>query len=270
MIPIRTESEIALIRASCRIVAQVQAVLESVAALGTTTRALDRLAEKTIRDCGGTPAFKGYHGFPASICVSPNSEAVHGFPSDTPLVEGDILSVDVGVLLEGYYGDGAFTMGIGEKISPERQRLLDTTRAALFDGIEQARVSNRLTDISHAVESRARSGGLSVVRDFGGHGVGRSLHEDPHVPNHGAPGKGPRLRAGYVLAIEPILSLGGPDLEIAEDGWTTTTTDGSPVAHFEHTVAITDEGPDILTLSHGVVSLAGETSPGAASPKATV
>ena len=249
--------------------AQVQAVLESAAAPGTTTRALDRLAEETIRDCGGTPAFKGYHGFPASICASPNSEAVHGFPRDTPLVEGDILGVDVGVLLEGYYGDGAFTMGIGE-ISPERQRLLDTTRAALFDGIEQARVSNRLTNISHAIESRARSGGLSVVRDFGGHGVGRSLHEDPHVPNYGSPGKGPRLKAGYVLAIEPILSLGGPDLEIAEDGWTTTTTDGSPVAHYEHTVAITDEGPDILTLSDGVDSLSSETSIAAASPKAPV
>ena len=248
--------------------ARVQAVLESAAAPGVTTGALDKLAEETILDFGGSPAFKGYHGFPASICASPNSEAVHGFPNDTPLVEGDILGVDVGVLLEGYYGDGAFTMGIGE-ISPDRQRLLDTTRAALFDGIEQARVSNRLTDISHAVESRALSGGLSVVRNFGGHGVGRALHEDPHVPNYGSPGKGPRLKAGYVLAIEPILSLGGPDLETAEDGWTTTTTDGSPVAHFEHTVAITDEGPDILTLSHSVDSLSAETSVAAASPKAT-
>ena len=247
MISVRTSREIELIRASCQVVARVREELEHAIVPGVTTQALDRLAEKTIRDCGGVPAFKGYHGFPASICASVNEQAVHGFPNAlSELEEGDIVSIDVGVLMSGYYGDSAFTAGVGQ-IAPELQRLLDTTRGALFDGIERARVPGRVSDISNAVQRRTESEGFSVIREYGGHGVGRALHEDPHVPNHGAPGKGPRLRCGYVLAIEPIVSMGGPDIEVAEDGWTTTARDRAPVAHFEHTIALTEEGPVILT-----------------------
>lgn len=247
MISVRTSREIELIRASCQVVSRVQEALEKAIAPGVTTLELDRLAEEIIRDCGGVPAFKGYCGFPASICASVNEQAVHGFPnSHTPLEEGDILSIDVGVLMSGYCGDGAFTAAVGQ-ISPKLQRFLDTTLGALHDGIERARVPGRVSDISNAVQLRAESEGLSVIREYGGHGVGRSLHEDPHVPNYGAPGKGPRLRRGYVLAVEPILSMGGPDVDVADDGWTTTTRDRAPVAHFEHTIAITEDGPDILT-----------------------
>ena len=247
LISVRTSREIELIRASCQVVSRVQEALEKAIAPGVTTLELDRLAEETIRNCGGVPAFKGYCGFPASICASVNEQAVHGIPnSHTPLEEGDILSVDVGVLMSGYYGDGAFTAGVGQ-ISPKLQRLLDTTLDALHDGIERARVPGRVSDISNAVQLRAQSEGFSVIREYGGHGVGRSLPEDPHIPNYGAPGKGPRLRRGYVLAVEPIVSMRSPDVEVAEDGWTTTTCDRAPVAHFEHTVAITEDGPDILT-----------------------
>lgn len=244
---LRNSAEIECIRASCRIVGQVQRLLEAAVVPGVSTAQLDALAESAIRDCGAAPAFKGYHGFPASICASVNDQAVHGFPDDRPLVEGDIVSVDVGVQLEGYFGDGAFTMGVGE-IGPERARLLMNTRAALQDGIDAARLGGRLSDISHAVQRRAESSGLSVVRDFGGHGIGKALHEDPHIPNHGRPGKGPRLEAGFVFCIEPILSMGKPEVFVADDGWTTMTSDRSPVAHFEHTVALTEEGPQVLTL----------------------
>lgn len=248
MTTLKNPSEIERIRASCRIVSRVQRLLESALGPGVSTAELDVLAEGAIRDCGAVPAFKGYHGFPASICASVNEQTVHGFPDDRPLVEGDIVSVDVGVQLEGFFGDGAFTMGVGE-IGQDRERLLTNTRAALQDGIDAAQLGSRLSDISHAVQRRAESNGLSVVRDFGGHGIGRALHEDPHIPNHGRPGKGPRLKAGFVFCIEPILSLGKPEVFVSDDGWTTRTRDGSPVAHFEHTVALTGEGPQILTLT---------------------
>lgn len=243
----KSPAEIDRIRASCRIVFEVQQALEKALAPGTTSLQLDGLAERIIRDRGAVPAFKGYHGFPASICASPNAEAVHGFPNDKPLETGDLLSIDVGVLLDGYFGDGAFTIGVGP-LEPQVQRLLDSTRACLADGIAQARPGNRLTDISHAIQSRAEKDGFAVVRDFGGHGIGRALHEDPHIPNYGPPGKGLRLQEGMVLAIEPILSLGSPHVEVGEDGWTTTTTDGAAAAHCEHTIAITADGPEILTL----------------------
>ena len=246
MTALKSPTEIERIRASCRIVSRVQRLLEDALGVGVTTADLDALAERAIRDCGALPAFKGYHGFPASICASVNAQAVHGFPDATPLEEGDIVSVDVGVQLEGFFGDGAFTMGVGQ-IGPDRERLLATTRAALRDGIEAAQPGARLSDISHAVQTRAESGGTSVVRDFGGHGIGQSLHEDPHIPNHGRPGRGPRLQAGFVFCIEPILSLGQPEVFTAEDGWTVATRDGSPVAHFEHTIALTEDGPQILT-----------------------
>ncbi len=243
----KNTAELDRIRASCQVVFQVQRALEAAIAPGVTTLELDQLAEQLIRTSGGRPAFKGYHGFPASICASVNEEVVHGFPSQRPLRSGDLLTVDVGVELEGYYGDGAFTCGVGA-VSTPAQRLLETTFACLQAGIGQAHPANRLTDISHAVQSCAEASGASVVRQYGGHGIGRALHEDPHLSNYGPPGRGPRLRPGMVLAIEPILSLGSHQVEVDEDGWTTRTQDGSLAAHFEHTVAITEEGPWVLTL----------------------
>jgi methionyl aminopeptidase len=243
----KNPAELERIRASCQVVFQVQQALGAAIAPGITTLDLDRLADQTIRACGGRSAFKGYHGFPASICASVNEEVVHGFPSRRPLRRGDLLSVDVGVELEGYYGDGAFTCGVGELSRPARH-LVETTRACLEAGIGQARAGRRLSDISHAVQSCAEAAGLAVVRRYGGHGIGRALHEDPHLSNCGPPGRGARLQPGLVLAIEPILSLGACEVEVDEDGWTTRTQDGSLAAHFEHTVAITEEGPWILTL----------------------
>lgn len=243
----KNPAELDGIWASCQVVFQVQEALEAAIAPGVTTLELDRLAERTIRACGGRPAFKGYHGFPASICASVNEEVVHGFPSRRPLRQGDLLSVDVGVELEGFYGDGAFTCGVGTLSGPAR-RLVETTRACLQAGIAQARVGKRLSDISHAVQSCAEAAGLAVVRQYGGHGIGRALHEDPHLSNYGPPGRGARLKPGLVLAIEPILSLGDHEVAVDEDGWTTRTRDGSLAAHFEHTVAITERGPWILTL----------------------
>jgi len=250
VIPIRSATEIDLIRAACAIVHSVQIALEAAVAPGVSTQQLDELAEATIRDQGGIPAFKGYHGFPGSICASINAEAVHGFPRAEPLVNGDVVCVDVGVQLDGWFGDGAFTMGVGD-ISMDTRQLLATTRAALDDGIEAAVAGGRLTDISHAVEVAATAGGATVIREYGGHGIGRDLHEDPHILNYGPPNRGPRLKVGHVFAIEPILSLGSADVEVAPDGWTTSTTDGSIAAHFEHTVAITIDGPSVLTLSAG-------------------
>lgn len=250
MIPIRSAAEIDCIRAACTIVHSVQMALEAAVKPGVSTQQLDELAEATIRDRGGVPAFKGYHGFPASICASINAEAVHGFPRAEPLQEGDVVCVDVGVILDGWYGDGAFTMGVGS-IHETTRGLLDTTRAALAAGVEAAVVGGRLTDISHAVEQAAAAGGATVIREYGGHGIGRELHEDPHILNYGPAGRGPRLKAGYVFAIEPILSLGSADVVVAADGWTTVTTDDSLAAHFEHTVALTADGPSILTLPAG-------------------
>lgn len=252
MIARRTSDEIEGIRASCHIVYHVQRALAEHIRPVATTRQLDQLAEQVIRDHGAEPAFKGYHGYPATICASVNEQVVHGIPDGTVLDEGDIISVDVGALRGGFYGDGAFTMGLGAVV-PELGHLIAVTRQCLDRAIEQARDGGRLSDISHAVESCALSGGMAVVRQFGGHGIGRALHEQPHINNYGPPGRGPRLRSGYVLAIEPILSLGEPDLETAVDGWTTTTRDGTAAAHCEHTVAVTEDGPDILTLPPGGV-----------------
>ena len=251
----KNSAEIERIRASCHVVFQVQQAIAQQVRPGVTTRLLDELAERVIRTCGGVPAFKGYRGFPASICASVNSAAVHGFPGDRPLRRGDILSVDVGVALQGFYGDGAFTMGVGP-IKPDRARLLATTRACLEAGISQARAGGRLSNISHAIQACAEAAGFCVIREFGGHGIGRELHEDPHIANFGRPGLGPRLRPGYVLAIEPIIGLGEPEIEVAKDGWTALTRDRSPVAHFEHTVAVTTDGPDILTLPAGCAEAA--------------
>ena len=214
---------------------------------GITTEELDELAESVIRDAGGIPAFKGYNGFPKTLCTSVNSQVVHGIPSRTvTLMTGDILSVDVGAIVGGYFGDNARTFPVGA-VSAQAIRLLDTTRRSLEAGIAQCVEGNRLFDIGHAVQTVAEADGFFVVREYVGHGIGRNMHEDPNVPNYGAAGKGPRLEPGMVLAIEPMINAGTAAVESLPDGWTVVTRDGSLSAHFEHTVAITDHGSIILT-----------------------
>jgi methionyl aminopeptidase len=213
---------------------------------GVTIEELDGLAEEFIRSHGGVPTFKGYRGYPASICASPNSMVVHGIPGPYALREGDILSVDVGVTLGGFVGDSAYTFPVGE-ISDEAQRLLDAGQAALAAGIEQARAGRHLSDIGHAVQTVTEEAGFSVVRSLVGHGVGRKMHEDPQIPNFGEPGRGPVLQPGMTLAIEPMINAGGPDVYLHDDEWSISTQDGSLSAHFEHTVAVTATEPRVLT-----------------------
>jgi methionyl aminopeptidase len=213
---------------------------------GVTTAELDALAEELIRSRGGEPTFKGYRGYPASICASPNAMVVHGIPGPYELREGDVLSVDVGVTLDGFVGDSAWTFPVGE-IAPAAEQLLEICEAALNAGIDQARPGNRLSDISHAVQSTTEGSGFSVIRTLVGHGVGRSMHEDPQIPNFGPPGRGPVLQEGMTLAIEPMITAGGPDVILHDDEWSISAADDSLSAHFEHTVAITADGPRILT-----------------------
>jgi methionyl aminopeptidase len=213
---------------------------------GVTTGELDATAEEYIRSQGGVPTFKGYRGFPGSICASPNSMVVHGIPGAYRLEEGDIISIDVGVTLDGFVGDSAYTFPVGE-IDPETQRLLDVCQAALAAGIEEARPENHIGDIAAAVQHTTEAAGFSVIRSLVGHGVGRSMHEEPQVPNFGQPGRGPKLAPGMTLAIEPMITAGGPDVWIADDRWSISTSDGSQAAHFEHTLAITEDEPRILT-----------------------
>jgi methionyl aminopeptidase len=220
---------------------------------GMSMLELDRLAEEHIRSKDGIPTSKGYRGFPAALCISPNTMVVHGIPTDYRAREGDIVSIDLGVTLDGFVADSAFTFPVGE-IDPEAQRLLDVGQEALAAGIEQARPGNRLSDISHAVQTVTEEAGFSVVRSLVGHGVGRSYHEDPQIPNYGPPGRGPLLAEGMTLAIEPMINAGGPDVEIHEDNWSISTADGSLSAHFEHTVAVTESGPRILTLTPVLLS----------------
>jgi methionyl aminopeptidase len=208
---------------------------------------LDQLAESEIRKAGAIPAFKGYRGFPATLCVSVNEEVVHGIPSDRKLKEGDIVGLDLGCIWDGFYGDAAKTYPVGE-ITEEAKRLLETTEKSLLIGIDQARVGNRIGDIGYAVQTLAESSGYSVVRDFVGHGIGRNLHEDPQVPNYGNRGQGPRIKAGMVIAIEPMVCQGRADVEVLADNWTAVTRDRSLAAHFEHSIAITDNGPEILSV----------------------
>jgi methionyl aminopeptidase len=213
---------------------------------GVTTKELDRLAEKYIRAQGGTPTFKGYRGFPGSICTSPNDMVVHGIPGKVRLEEGDIIGIDVGVTMDGYIADGAYTFAVGE-ISSDSSDLLRVTEEALLAGIAQCVIGKRVGDISHAVQTHAEAHGFSVVESLVGHGVGRDMHEDPQVPNFGPPGQGPELREGMVLAIEPMVNMGGCEVEMGDDSWAIYTKDGSLSAHFEHTVAIMKDGPRILT-----------------------
>ena len=246
MVYLRDRGEIEAIRAAAQLVAKTLRVLGAEVRPGITTAELDRLAETFIRDHGGVPAFKGYRGFPASICPSVNEEVVHAIPGTRTLVSGDVIGIDVGVEIDGYFGDAASTFPVGE-VDPATLRMLAVAREALEHGIAQAVAGRRVGDISHAIQSHVESHGYSVVRSLVGHGIGRAMHEEPQVPNYGPPNRGPRLMAGQVLAIEPMVNAGGPDVRTRADGWTVVTQDGSVSAHFEHTVAVGAEGPEVLS-----------------------
>jgi methionyl aminopeptidase len=262
VIQLKTPEEIDRMAAAGRILARCHEILRSKARPGVTTADLDDAAERFIRSQGGEPAFKGYRGFPGSICASPNSMVVHGIPGPYALKRGDILSIDIGVVLDGWVADAAITHAIGN-VTPIVGRLLATTRAALFDAVEQCRPGNRLGDVSHAVQSRVENDGFAVIRSLVGHGIGREMHEDPQIPNFGEPGTGPELEEGMVLAIEPMVNVGTHHVRVGQDNWAVYSQDGSMAAHFEHTVAVTAEGPRILTPWHELVG-AGAT-PAAAS-----
>jgi methionyl aminopeptidase len=246
MIILKSKSEIEKMAIACQIVAEVLQELVRVVRPGLTTLELDAFAERSIRTRGGVPAFKGYRGFPNTLCVALNEQVVHGIPSKRRLRAGDIIGLDLGAKWEGYYGDAAVTIPVGQ-IPSDTECLLTTAREALYMGIKEVSSGKHLSDISHAIQRYAETRGYSVVRAFVGHGIGTALHEEPQVPNFGPPGRGPRLKAGMVLAIEPMVNIGDADVEILDDGWTVVTADGQLSAHFEHTVAITDEGPQILT-----------------------
>jgi methionyl aminopeptidase len=246
MIILKSKSETEKMAVACRIVAEVLQELVRSLRPGLTTLELDACAERGIRVRGGVPAFKGYRGFPNTLCVSLNEQVVHGIPSKRRLRAGDIIGLDLGAKWEGYYGDAAVTMPVGE-IPPETKCLLTIAREALYMGIKEVSPGKHLSDISHAIQRFAEAHGYNVVRAFVGHGIGTALHEEPQVPNFGPPGRGPRLKVGMVLAIEPMVNMGDADVEILDDGWTVITADGQLSAHFEHTVAITEEGPQILT-----------------------
>jgi methionyl aminopeptidase len=248
MIIRKSEQEIEAMARAGRVVADTLALLGESLRPGVTTRELDEIAEDYIRGQRGAPTFKGYHGFPASICTSPNSMVVHGIPGDYRIDDGDLLSVDVGVTLDGFVADSAYTFSVGS-ISDETQRLLDVGQAALEAGISEARPGNHVGDISAAVQRTVEEAGFSVVKSLVGHGIGRSMHEEPQIPNWGEPGRGPLLASGMTLAIEPMINAGSADVFVAEDRWSISTDDGSLSAHFEHTVAVTDGGPRILTLA---------------------
>ncbi len=247
MIYIKSEREIALLREAGRIVALAHEAIEKVIAPGVTTLQLNAIAEEVIKAHGARAAFKGYNGFPAAVCASLNEQVVHGFPNNVPLKEGDIISIDIGSELKGYYGDAARTHAVG-KVDPAAKQLIEVTEQCFYKALEKCYVGNRLSDIGHAVQTHAESFGYGVVRDLTGHGVGRALHEDPEVRNYGAPGKGPRLRAGMVIAVEPMINQGTYKVVTLEDGWTVVSADGSLSSHYEHTIAITDDGPVLLTI----------------------
>jgi len=248
MVYLRDRREIEAIGAAARLVARTLDMLGREIRPGMTTAVLDRLAETFIRDHGGRPAFKGYRGFPATICPSVNDEVVHAIPGQRCLAEGDLIGVDVGVEMGGYFGDSARTFGVGQ-VGEEAERLMRVTREALMAGIAQARGGNRMGDISHAIQAHVEHHGFSIVRVLVGHGIGREMHEEPQVPNFGSPDHGPRLMIGQVLAIEPMVNAGGSDVVTQADGWTVVTKDGSWSAHFEHTIAIGPNGPEILSVA---------------------
>lgn len=250
MIVRRSDAELEKMHRANTLVVQVLDELTDALRPGMTTADLDRMAEKSIRQAGAEPAFKGYRGFPATLCVSINDEVVHGIPSPKRVIrEGDLVSLDLGCIVEGFYGDGAVTVPVGE-ISEGLKKLIEVTELALYKGIEAMKVGNRVSDIGHAVQSYVENEGFSVVRDFVGHGIGTALHEDPQVPNYGEPGKGPRLLPGMALAIEPMVNVGAHFVKTLSDNWTVVTMDGSLSAHFERSVAVTEQGPWVLSRPH--------------------
>jgi len=245
MIILKTPDEIAVMAKASRVVAEALAVLKSAVKAGITTDELDRLAESEIRARGAIPAFKGYRNYPKTLCASVNEQVVHGIPSKRVLKEGDIIGLDLGAIVGGFYGDSAVTVPVG-RIDEKTATLVRVTEESLTLAIEQATVGNRLSDVSHAVQRHVEAAGFSVVTEFVGHGIGRQLHEEPQVPNYGRPGQGPRLQAGMVLAIEPMVNMGGAAVRVLEDRWTAVTVDGSLSAHFEHTIAIQPSGPALV------------------------
>ena len=250
MVILKSPREIEKIRRSNIMVAEILETLKEKVAPGIDTLTLDNISEQLALQRKARPAFKGYRGYPYSLCASVNDQVVHGFPSKRPLKEGDILSMDFGLYYDGYYGDAAVTVGVG-KASELAERLMKTTKESLFLGIKQAVPGNRLSDISHAIQSHVEAAGFSVVRKFVGHGIGKALHEDPQIPNYGKPGMGIRLKPRMVFAIEPMVNVGGHEVQTLQDGWTTVTNDGSLSAHFDHTIAITEDGPTILSTTDG-------------------
>lgn len=251
MIVLKTPEEVEMMAQASKIVAEAHQVLKKEVKPGITTLFLDGIAEEFIRSHGGVPAFKGYRNYPRTLCVAVNDEVVHGIPSKRVLKEGDIIGLDLGAIVQGFYGDGAVTVAVGP-VPDQVSTLVRVTEEAMMKGIEKAVVGNRLSDISHAVQQHVEAYGFSVVRDFVGHGIGRELHEEPQVPNYGRPGQGPRLQVGMVLAIEPMVNAGGYHVRVLDDQWTAVTQDGSLSAHFEHTLAIQPSGPPriLTTLSH--------------------
>lgn len=247
MIILKSDSQVKIMREAGRVVAETHQLLANIVAPGITTLELDQAAEEYIRSRGAVPAFKGYNGFPASICASVNDEVVHGIPGLRKLENGDIISIDIGAVKNGYVGDSAASHPVGT-VTPEKIRLLEVTKQGLMEGLKMAVPGNRLSDISHAVQVYVEKQGFSVVRDYVGHGIGRDMHEDPQIPNFGRPGHGPRLEKGMTLAIEPMVNMGTYKVRTLLDNWTVVTKDGQCSAHFEHTIAITQSGPEILTI----------------------
>ncbi len=246
MIILKSRREIDRMRFSCKIAIEILHLLKGMVKPGVSTKDLEAIANEETKKRKAIPAFKGYHGFPSALCCSPNQQVVHGMPTSTPLKSGDILSLDFGVLYDEFYGDAAITVPVGD-ISEQASKLIDVTEKSLIKGISKAVPAGRLFDISNSIQSYVEAHGFSVVRDFVGHGIGKHLHEDPQVPNYGLPGKGVRLKPGMVLAIEPMINQNSHEVRVLQDGWTVETCDGGLSAHFEHTVAITDDGPEILT-----------------------
>jgi methionyl aminopeptidase len=256
VIVLKSEREIALMRRGGHILADVVEMLRGLVKPGMSTLEVDEEVESFIRHRGAQPAFKGYRGFPATVCISINEEVVHGIPSaHRRMKEGDIVGFDLGCIVEGYYADCAVTLPLGE-VPPRVQELLDVTRESLDKAIAECRPGRRLSDVSHAVQKHVERHGFGVVRTFVGHGIGRALHEEPQVPNFGDPGRGPQLKPGMVLAIEPMVTMGSYDVKILEDGWTAVTKDGSLAAHFEHTIAVGEKGPEVLTSRRGYAATA--------------
>ena len=246
MIELKTNGQLDKMRKAGRIVAETLSLMKKSVRPGVTTLDLDRLAEDYIRKCGARPAYKGYNGFPATLCTSVNEQVVHGIPSLRKLQSGDIISIDCGAVIDGYFGDAALTLPVGD-VDPTLLQLLKVTEESLKLGLDQAKLGCRLQDISHAVQTHVEGSGFSVVREYVGHGIGKAMHEEPQIPNFGRPGRGPRLEVGMVLAIEPMVNLGTFEVQTLEDHWTVVTRDRKASAHFEHTVAITENGPEILT-----------------------